>query len=279
MTGKAYAAGTVLNALATGIGCAFGIDLMIKVKVKPESENTLIVNGEERSAEILEKILSKFEKRGCVIIKSEIPEGSGLGSSSAFINALLSEILKEERTCAHKRLRLNAELSLKVGISYTGAFDDASASLLGGFVVSDNYKMALYDWFFIERMYAAILIPEFKRGLVNWERIKKEGKRLEKILTKLKEHRFCEVMKENTKFYCEMIGYPLEIAERVWKEEICCGLSGNGPAFVALGSKSDAVTAKALWEDYGKVMIKKVPEKPAESVSITSELFIKNLER
>ncbi|MEM1578932.1 MAG: shikimate kinase [Archaeoglobaceae archaeon] len=278
MTGKAYAAGTVLNALATGIGCAFGIDLMIKVKFKPDSENILIVNGEERDANIVEKILSNFEKKGCVIIKSEIPERSGLGSSSAFINALLSEILEEEeRRWAHKRLRLNAELSLKAGISYTGAFDDASASLLGGFVVSDNYRMALYDWF-IERMYAAILIPEFKRGLVDWERIKKEGKKLEKILAKLKEHKFCEVMKENTKFYCEMIGYPLEIAERVWKEEICCGLSGNGPAFVALGSKSDAATAKAMWEDYGKVKIQRIPQKPAESVSITPELFIPNFQ-
>lgn len=274
MLGKAYAAGTVLNALATGVGCAFGIDLKTIAKVKIDSENVLIVNGEHRNPEILNKILSKLEIKAQVIIKSEIPERSGLGSSSAFINAILCAIMKKEKDLfAHEILRLNAELSLGAGISYTGAFDDASASLLSGFVVSDNYKMRLYNWIPTTKR-TAILIPEFKRREVDWGKIKKQSERLRNALEDLKNFEFSKVMVENTKFYCEMIGYPLEIVERLWEEDICCGLSGNGPAFVAIGSGEDISIAKEIWKEYGEVIVGKIPEKPAEKVVITSELFI-----
>ncbi|MEM2726682.1 MAG: shikimate kinase [Archaeoglobaceae archaeon] len=274
MIGKAYAAGTILNALATGVGCAFGIDLKTTAKVKIDSENALIVNGEDRNPAILEKILSQFDIKARVVLKSSIPEKSGLGSSSAFINSVLCAIMKrKEDLFAHEILRLNAQMSLKAGISYTGAFDDASASLLSGIVVSDNYKMKLYSWTPFTNK-TAILIPEFKRGKVDWDKIKSNGDRLKHALENLKKLKFCEVMFENTKFYCEMIGYPIEIAERLWKERIFCGLSGNGPAFVAIGSSDDISTAKEIWKEYGEVIVSKIPEKPAERVVITSDLFM-----
>ncbi|MEM4472650.1 MAG: shikimate kinase [Archaeoglobaceae archaeon] len=275
MKGKAYAAGTVLNALATGIGCAFGIELFLKLKIKPDDENVLIVNGTERKSDLIEKILSGLNERACVIVKSEIPEKSGLGSSSAFLNALLIAIYKKKRDelIASKLLKLNAEISLEVKISYTGAFDDASASLLGGLVISDNYRRGLKEWIIL-RGYAAILLPEFKRGNVDWEKIKRENYRLKNVELKLKRHEFREVMRENTRFYCEMIGYPLEIAERLWKENICCGLSGNGPSFVAIGNKNEMNIAKEIWEEYGKVIVKKIPEKPVDELVIDRELFL-----
>jgi len=275
MKAQAYAAGTIFNALATGIGCAFGIDLKTKAVVKIASENILVVNGKNRDPKILDTILTNFGIKAKVKVKTEIPERSGLGSSSAFINAVLCAIMKEKRKSllAHEILRLNAELSLKAGISYTGAFDDASASLLSGIVVSENYRKRLRSWLPCSKK-VAILIPEFKRGKVDWEKIKGEAGKLKNALENLEKLRFNETMVENTKFYCEMIGYPLEIPERVWKEGILCGLSGNGPAFVAIGNAEDLRTVRSIWEDYGKVIMSKIPEKPAEEVLITSELFL-----
>ncbi|NHW89388.1 MAG: shikimate kinase [Archaeoglobales archaeon] len=275
MRAKAYAAGTVLNALATGIGCAFGINLILEVKIRPSDENVLIVNGKERGTEVLEKVLNFFSEKLRVIVKSEIPERSGLGSSSAFLNALLSAIMKknDKKLFASEILRVNADLSLKAGISYTGAFDDASASLLGGFVISENYRRALREWF-ICKGYAAVLIPNFQRGKVDWETIKRESQKLGNVEEKLRRHDFCEVMRKNTVFYCSLLGYPIDIAERLWKEGICCGLSGNGPSFVAIGDRSDVIFAKEIWSEFGKVLIKKISEKPAEEVLINRELFI-----
>ncbi|MCS7129931.1 MAG: shikimate kinase [Archaeoglobaceae archaeon] len=273
MLGKAYAAGTILNALATGTGSAFGIELTTKAKVKLDDENVLIVNGEERETEILEKILSHFGIKAQVTVRTEIPERSGLGSSSAFINAILCSLMKNKELLAHEILKLNAEISLKAGISYTGAFDDASASLLGGFVISENYQMKLRSWI-LSRKKTAVLIPEFKRKKVDWDKIKAESYRLSNALEDIKKLKFFEVMVENTKFYCEMLGYPIEIAERLWREGICCGLSGNGPVFVAIGSKEEVLTAKEIWQEYGRVLLRKVAEKPAEDVVISSELFM-----
>lgn len=274
MRAKAYAKGTILNALATGIGSAFALDLVLNVKVKADSENCLVVNGREREPFVLEKVLESFGTQARVEVKSEIPEKSGLGSSSAFLNALICAITKGE-IFASRVLRLNAELSLKAGISYTGAFDDASASLLGGFVISDNYRRVLREWF-IRGARAVVLLPEFERKNLELERIKKEAHRLESIEVKLRKHKFFEVMRENTIFYSKILGYPLEIVEKLWKENICCGLSGNGPAFVAFGKKSDVAIAKEIWSSYGSVLICRVPEKPAESVVITPELFQKD---
>ncbi|MEM0316038.1 MAG: shikimate kinase [Archaeoglobaceae archaeon] len=272
MKAKAYAKGTILNALATGMGSAFAIDLTLSVRVKQDSESCLIVNGEERDSSVAERVLNKFGIKARVKVKSEIPEKSGLGSSSAFLNALICAVT--ERKIASEILSLNSELSLKAGISYTGAFDDASASLLGGFVISDNYRRVLWDWV-IKKAFVAVLLPEFRRKDVDFEKIQRESYKLKGIDSKLRKHEFFDVMRENTIFYAELLGYPLEIVEKLWKEKICCGLSGNGPAFVAFGTKSDVATANEFWSSYGKVLIRKVPEKPAESIVITPELFVR----
>lgn len=276
MRARAYAKGTILNALAIGIGSAFAIDLFLSVKIKEDSENSLIVNGEERDARVAERVLKNFGIKAQIKVKSEIPEGSGLGSSSAFLNALICALMRKEKI-AYEVLRLNSELSLEAGISYTGAFDDASASLLGGFVISDNYRRLLWSWV-IKRAFVAVLLPEFGRRTVDFERIKKESHKIKGIESKLRSYEFFEVMRDNTMFYAEILGYPLDIVDELWKEKICCGLSGNGPAFVAFGSKSDVAIARDFWSSYGKVLTCRVPEKPAESVVITPELFVQRLD-
>ncbi|WP_290597519.1 MULTISPECIES: shikimate kinase [unclassified Archaeoglobus] len=278
MKGIAYAAGTIVNALATGIGSAFGIDMQTVVKLKPGEgdEIKVVVNGVERKSVVAERILRAEGISGEVVVESEIPSGSGLGSSSAFVNALLVAVkkLKGEIIDAYEILKTNARVSLEAGISYTGAFDDAAASLLGGFVVSDNYKMRLYRWDRISSS-AAILIPHFKRGKVNWKEIRANSTKLRPALEDAIKGDYCSAMKRNTRYYCEMIGYPLEIAMAGWDIGVCCGLSGNGPTFVAFGSKSEMKSLADVWKEYGEVYIRKVIENSVSDFVIPKSLFIK----
>ncbi|WP_456467629.1 shikimate kinase [Archaeoglobus sp.] len=278
MKGVAYAAGTVLNALATGIGSAFGIDLRTVVEIKPDegSEVRVVINGVERRSMVAERILRAEKISGEVTVESEIPDGSGLGSSSAFVNALLVAVkkLKGEVLNAHEILKTNARISLEAGISYTGAFDDASASLIGGFVVSDNTKMRLYRWDRISS-HAAVLIPHFKRGKVNWREIRSNSARILPAVKDAMNGDYCSAMRKNTEYYCEMIGYPLEIARAGWEIGVCCGLSGNGPSFVAFGSKSEMKSVANVWKNYGEVRIRRVVEKPVEKFIVPESIFIK----
>ncbi len=145
---KAFAAGTIVNALATNYGSAFALDLVTNVKLRFENdlkENIVYEDGKKVKNQIVDRLLTAIKKKAIVEIESKIPRQSGLGSSSAFMNALILAIFKElnEELNAHTILTMNARISLEMGISYTGAFDDASASLLGGIVVTNNSKMKI----------------------------------------------------------------------------------------------------------------------------------------
>lgn len=278
MRGVAYAAGTVLNALATGIGSAFCIDMQTSVEIKPEDvegEIRVVVNGEERKSRVAERILRTAKIHGEIVVESEIPAGSGLGSSSAFVNALLLAVrrLKDEGLDAYEILKTNARVSLESGISYTGAFDDATASLLGGFVVSDNYKMKLYRWD-DAKMYSAVLLPPLKRGKVNWGLIRQNSSLLSPAVDDAMKGDYCSAMKRNTEYYCEILNYPVEIAKAGWDIGVCCGLSGNGPAFVAFGSKSEMKSLKNIWDEYGSVYVRKIVGKRRGRFIIPESMFI-----
>ena len=275
MKGKAYAAGTVINALATNIGCAFGIKLKTKVKISVEDElKKCVVEGEKQEENpIVNRVLMTAGIKGVVEVESEIPKGCGLGSSSAFMNALLVAVmkLKKEELDAYRILTANARISLESGISYTGAFDDASASLLGGFCISNNSKMRLYRRDVISGK-ALILIPRWNRGDVSIDKIREETVEIEKAVKEALEGRYGDAMLLNSSFYCRKLKYPIAPLERI-KNKVHAGLSGNGPAFVAFGEKSELKEVEEIWADFGKLIWSELAEEPSEDVKIPGHLF------
>ncbi|MCS7122195.1 MAG: shikimate kinase [Archaeoglobaceae archaeon] len=265
MKGEAYAAGTVLNAVATFIGSAFPVDLKTKVflEITDEKENYVVLKDQKFKSNLADEILKNFNINARIYVESNIPQGSGLGSSSAFANALIIAASRALgiKISSYEILKLNAEASIRAGVSYTGALDDAAASLLAKLVITDNKNMKILKEERIQG-YVAVLLPRFKRGKIDVESMRRESWKLKKAIELAMSSRFCEAMVENTKFYCNFIGYPLEIAEVLWKNKICCGLSGNGPSFCAIGSKDDVNLASELWKDFGEVIISKIPEDP-----------------
>ncbi len=277
MRSKAYAAGTIINALALGYGSAFGLRMLTEVRLSVEDDlkqSVLIEDGREVESKIVDHVLSKFGIKGTVEVKSEIPKGSGLGSSSAFMNALLLSIYKHlsKRLFAHEILRLNAELSLELGISYTGAFDDASASLLGGIVLTNNRNMKLISWEF-RRAKAIVLIPEWNRGRISLEEIRRDAELVEKAIECAMKGDYRTAMMLNSKHYCKRIGYPIEVLDRVKDLECFSGLSGNGPTFVAFGSKDALKEIEEIWSEYGKILWTELVVEPSDDVVITPELY------
>jgi shikimate kinase len=143
--GIAFGAGTVINAIATYKGSAFSIDLRTEAGVTLKGD---LVEGEiegggdarliERACEL---VLDAFEVDSGAKIKttSQVPQASGLKSSSAAANATVLATLRAIGRDMEPldMVRLGVRAALDAGVTITGAFDDACASMLGGVVVND----------------------------------------------------------------------------------------------------------------------------------------------
>lgn len=151
---RTSAAITVANALPTGIGCAAGIELHVEAEVEVEprasdSSGILETADSTRSPVVEEAVrvgLSQFFPEGRVrtrlSLTSEIPVARGLKSSSAVSTAILLAIARAagRRPSSLDIGRASAEVGRRVGVSATGALDDALAGLDPGFVVTDNLR-------------------------------------------------------------------------------------------------------------------------------------------
>ncbi len=285
--GKASGAGTVINAIATYKGSAFGIDLWTYAEVELGDdfkgiEGEIEVEGEESAdtdtrliERCVESVLRKFDLplRGYVRTKSEIPIGSGLKSSSAAANAsvvatldAIGEKAKEE-IGALDAIRIGVDAALDVGVSITGAFDDACASLLGGFVITDNKSREL-----IKRTEkdseVLILVPHEKaftadtdvkqsRLIAPWVNIAYEL---------ALEERFEDAMTLNGFLYCAALNFNPEPMVKALE----CGvqgvsLSGTGPSFVALVDGEKGGRLGEVWSGLGiegKIIRSRVNNQP-----------------
>ena len=273
---ESYAAGTVVNALATLKGAAFGIDLRTRAVFREESDlkGFYVLQREEmeRSA-LAEKLMRNSGIAGGVFeVESEIPRRSGLGSSSAFMNVLIVSAMKAMGMSlnAEKVLRINARLSLESGMSYTGAFDDASASLLGGLVFSDNARMKLYRRNELTGR-VLILLPEWRRGEVSLREIRRDREDVERAFRLAMRGDLKAAMYLNSLHYCRKLGLPLEPVTALQHLDVSAGLSGNGPSYVALGKELKEV--REVWESFGRVLERELVSTPAEDVEIPESLF------
>ncbi len=268
---KSYAAGTIVNALATMKGVAFGLSLTTKVRLIEGRDLEL---EDPRAECVARKVLRSFGVDAGVKVTSEIPERSGLGSSSAFANALICAALKliGKEIDAFTVLRANARISLECGTSYTGAFDDASASLLGGVVFSDNGKMKLFrrEKF---RGKALILLPDWERGAVDLSEIKKRSEEVERAFKLAMAGNIREAMFVNSYAYCSALKVPFEPVAVAYELGFAAGLSGNGPSYVALGDEFGDL--KRVWKSFGKVIEVEVVNEPSEKVVVSDALFIR----
>jgi shikimate kinase len=261
----AYAAGTVVNAVATGKGCAFAVDLKTYAEFTPEDRKEITDSGKRITSHIINRIFNRYGISGRLELKSEIPRKSGLGSSSAFVNAVLLSILKSknEELNPLEILKDNAEISLKNKISYTGAFDDAAASLLGGMVITDNLKFEILMRKEISKD-VLILIPDTNKKIVKVDRVRRNTELVEKALERAMNGDFMNAMLYNSLYYCRLIGYPIQPVMDAKEIGISAGLSGNGPTYIAFGSKKEIEELENTWKKYGKLIRTKTVSEPCE---------------
>lgn len=279
MNGVAVApgAGTVLNALATGQGSAFAID------VETEATVALAADADSFSGEVAgaadadtrliercaERVVEQFgdSEGGTVTTGSDVPMAAGLKSSSAAANATVLATLSalgvdvvdgDEAADSNRKgdtitrveaCRIGVEAARDVGVTITGAFDDAAASMLGGVVVTDNTEDELLahetrEWDVLvwtppERAYSAD---------ADVERCKQISKMADLVAELALDGRFGEAMTVNGLAYSAALDFETDPAVEALPHCHGVSLSGTGPSVVAVGSDG-LESVRELWAD------------------------------
>ena len=268
-TGYAYAygAGTIINAISTWKGAAFCIDLKTEAEVVITDDKKITGYIEESGdTKLIERcvfltLLRFGSKSGAkVSTKSQIPIASGLKSSSAAANATVLATLDAlgEKLEPMEAIKIGVQAALDAKVTITGAFDDACASMLGGFVITDNKNKEL-----IKREERAsevlILAPEkqvFSSG-TNVMRSRLIGKWVEMAFMEAIVGNYEKAMTLNGFLYCAALGFSTEhmmAALGLGIEGV--SLSGTGPAYTALGSPELLDKLEPVWERMGAKVIR-----------------------
>jgi shikimate kinase len=284
--GKGYAwaggAATVLNAVATWKGAAFGIDL--KTTAEVELDDSGIIRGDVPGVDtrLIETCVQMVLKRfGCsygavVRTKSEIPVASGLKSSSTAANAAVlatldalqvemndemnevkNDAINEEMTLL-EAAKIGVAAAREVGVTITGALDDALASMLGGMVVTDNRKMQL-----VKRVEftspVMLFVPEkklFSRD-TNVSRSRLIAPVADVVYDLALRGDYARAMTINGLAYCAALGLPTE--PMLLALETGAGgvsLSGTGPAYAAIIDEGRMEALEAAWKPLGGKVIR-----------------------
>ena len=266
---------TIINAIATGFGSAFGIGLDIVCEAKTVNDSIRCSNdvGADNSLmEIcVEKVfdyynINKDEFGISLNTKSTLPMASGLSSSSASSNAIVkatSSIVSEEFDLRPlddlEIINLAIDASLDAGVTITGSFDDATASYFGGVVVTDNRNREFIIKEKMDERAILIYMPNFysKSGDSNPDRMKLLAPLVETAFDFAKQRNYFKALNLNGLIYSATLGFDSTIAiDALEAGAVASGLSGTGSSFVAVVDDNSIDEVVEAWSRYEGRVIK-----------------------
>jgi shikimate kinase len=263
----AYGAGTIINAISTWKGAAFGIELKTEAEVVlTDSKNIQGYMEEGGDTRLIERcveltLLHFGSTSGAkVATMSEIPIASGLKSSSAAANAVVLATLDAlgEKLEPLEAVKIGVQAAIEAKVTITGAFDDACASMLGGFVITDNKRKELINR--VERDSEVLILAPDKKVFssdTNVARSRLIGRWVELAYNEAINGNFEKAMTLNGFLYCAALGFstePMMAALEVGIEGV--SLSGTGPAYTALGSPELLDGLEPVWREIGGKVIR-----------------------
>ena len=261
----AWGGGTVINAIATGHGAAFPISLRVVAEVCRSDRFEVSTYADVDVGPIRHIAQKAAEKWGvgpvAVKITGDLPPAGGLKSSSAVVNAVLLAAAKLAGADADlfDVARLNAQLSREVGISVTGAFDDAVASATGRSYLTDNYKLVVIRELDVSGK-AVVLVPPYEKRRHKVEEMRALAPVVRTAVSFAGMGMWREAMLINAVAYGFALGYPPEPTLEALRLGAVGGVSGTGPSHVFVTDKPEEL-AEAL-SKYGKVYIVDIPQSP-----------------
>jgi shikimate kinase len=259
---EAPAAGTVLNALATGTGAAFAIERYVEAAVSVDDTGGVDASVEghpDADTRLVERCVERVLEDtdysgGTVHTDSEIPMASGLKSSSAAANATvlatLAALGTEEDVTREDAAKTGVEAARDAGVTVTGAFDDASASMLGGLTVTENDTDSLLirdevDW------EALVWTPPERAFSADADagRCTRIAPLADLVRELALAGRYGLAMTVNGFAFCGALERPAEPMVEALPDAEGVSLSGTGPSYVAVGEREAMADLRARWDE------------------------------
>jgi shikimate kinase len=279
LRGVASACGsaTVVNAIATGRGAAFGIELRVFAEVELREGSGGIagrlVGGKGESPRLIEicvrRVLEHFGLEdvygGIVETRSEVPIAVGLSSSSAAANAatLATFAALGRRPKPGLVLNLGIDAAFEAGVTITGALDDAAASLFGYGVVTDNLGRRILKRFRVDpKLKVLVHVPPAKSYTSRvrreyFETIREAEEAVHRMALRGKIY---DALTLNGLLCSSALGQdPTPALEALANGALAAGMTGTGPATVALAEPEAADAIERAWRARPGRVIKTKP--------------------
>jgi len=238
---------SVVNAIATGFGSAFGIGLSTEATtvLHKNEEFSMNINGSDADTGYLKAIFDEMKHAYpselstyygiSVTTVSNIPQSMGLKSSSAAANAILIGIFNALDLPIDERIiaKIGAKAAIKAKVSITGAYDDALACLMGGIVFTDNKRMVLLKHDYLPALNAVIVIPDYTIPTCSFPRDKflLTSDKSKEIFLKAMNGDVFTAMYENGKLVADALEASTKIQDdALLHGAVAAGISGTGPA-------------------------------------------------
>lgn len=274
-----HGAVSIVNAIATGNGSSLGISLRVNAEVelaRGHGVRFLTGKNDDRLVNnIIRNTLPKEMIESNLItikVKSEIPLGFGLKSSSAVSNAValacsgLAKEEEEEEVDDYAVLDAAVRASLDAKVSITGAYDDATACYFGGFTVTDNYSRRLIRREEApENLYAIIFLPRNapRRGDVH--RLSNLSDLFTDAFRLAEAGEYWKAMKLNGVLASAALGSTyLPVMAAIERGALAAGVSGNGPSIAAVAYEDEVEDIKsALSKFEGTIIMSRINNQKA----------------
>ena len=268
---------SIVNAIAMGKGATLGISLKTEATIKTSQGKGVILESDNKtiSSRLVNRVVQKVVPKKVldknklkISIRSEIPTGYGLKSSSAISSAVSLACAKlfRPKWSDYEILIAGVNASIETKVSITGAYDDACGCYYGGFVVTDNYKRKIIkSEKGPQNLTSVIFIPKSrKRGKV--KNLKKLSIVFDQAWRMARNSDYWNAMILNGLATSSILNSePKIITDLIERGALGATISGNGPAIAAVVKKEDIQNMKKIFSSLqGKTIISEINNKKAE---------------
>lgn len=270
MPGQASAPGavTVVNAISSGRGAALAIDRRVEATVSLDATADGVtgdVCDQPVDSTLVERCVERTIERcgrdvGATIeTRSNLPAAVGLSSSSAAANAAVAATMdalgEREGVDPLTIARIGVAAAREVGVTATGAFDDAAASALGGLAVTDNRRDAVLEHRPVD-VAVAVVVPTDRTPTATVDRAALERFRDagDLAVERVRAGDLARAMAINAVIVCAALDVALDPVLTGLAGTGAASPSGTGPAVAALGDEAACARVATQWRSHGRIL-------------------------